>query len=175
MISLSMIIHFDFFSILGMIQVPRSTDCSNILWSKHFWSNDPDKTWAIYVQRCLCIQVWRQLLQYFKEGENDKVRYRKNKLWINKRKQVSNYFNEKCKNIEILIGFAYLQTSKYSEVPNRRADRNKWTGLEKRVTLLAYLLSKVINEQGGFFSFITWKIASRVERKFEKFCLLFDQ
>ena len=33
----------------------------------------------------------------------------------------------------------------YSEVPNRRA------GLEKSATLLAYLLSKLINEQGGIF------------------------
>ena len=30
----------------------------------------------------------------------------------------------------------------YSEVPNRRADRNKRAGLEKSATLLAYLLSK---------------------------------
>ena len=37
----------------------------------------------------------------------------------------------------------------YSEVPNRRADRNKQAGLEKSVTQLAYLLSKLINEQGG--------------------------
>ena len=37
----------------------------------------------------------------------------------------------------------------YSEVPNRRADRNKRAGLEKSATLLAYLLSKLINEQGG--------------------------
>jgi len=43
----------------------------------------------------------------------------------------------------------------YSEVPNRRADRNKRAGLEKSATLLAYLLSKLINEQGGNFSFIT--------------------
>ena len=39
----------------------------------------------------------------------------------------------------------------YSEVPNRRADRNKRAGLEKSATLLAYLLSKLINEQGGIF------------------------
>ena len=37
----------------------------------------------------------------------------------------------------------------YSEVPNRRADQNKQAGLEKSATLLAYLLSKSINEQGG--------------------------
>ena len=41
----------------------------------------------------------------------------------------------------------------YSEVPNRRADRNKRAGLEKSGTLLAYLLSKLINEQGGIFHF----------------------
>ena len=40
----------------------------------------------------------------------------------------------------------------YSEVPNRRADRNKRAGLEKSAAL----------------SFITRKIASRVERKSEK-------
>ena len=39
----------------------------------------------------------------------------------------------------------------YSEVPNRRADRNKRAGSEKSATLLAYLLSKLINEQGEFF------------------------
>ena len=38
-----------------------------------------------------------------------------------------------------------------SEVPNRRADRNKRAGLEKSATVLAYLLGKVINEQGEFF------------------------
>ena len=41
----------------------------------------------------------------------------------------------------------------YSEVPNRRADRNKQAGLEKSGTLLAYSLSKLINEQGGIFHF----------------------
>ena len=41
--------------------------------------------------------------------------------------------------------------STYSEVPNRRADWNKRAGLEKSPTLLAYLLSKLINEQGGIF------------------------
>ena len=60
----------------------------------------------------------------------------------------------------------------YSEVPNRRADRNKRAGLEKSGTLLAYLLSKLINEQGGIFHFTKknnkragGKIASRGERK----------
>ena len=39
----------------------------------------------------------------------------------------------------------------YSEVLNRRADQNKRVGLEKSATVLAYLLGKVINEQGEFF------------------------
>ena len=39
----------------------------------------------------------------------------------------------------------------YSEVPNRQADWNKQSGLEKNATLLAYLLSKSINKQGGMF------------------------
>ena len=42
---------------------------------------------------------------------------------------------------------------KYSEVPNRRADQNKRAGLEESDTLLAYLLSKLLNEQGGIFHF----------------------
>jgi hypothetical protein len=46
----------------------------------------------------------------------------------------------------------------YSEVPNRRADRNKRAGLEKRATLLAYLLSKLINEQGGIFHLLHEKL-----------------
>ena len=51
----------------------------------------------------------------------------------------------------------------YSEVPNRRADRNKQAGLEKNSTLPAFLLSKLINEQGGIFCLLheklqaTWK------------------
>ena len=49
----------------------------------------------------------------------------------------------------IISGKLYV----YSEVPNRRADRNKQAGLEKSGTLLAYLLSKLINEQGGIFHF----------------------
>ena len=47
---------------------------------------------------------------------------------------------------------------KYSEVPNRRADRNKRVGLEKNPTLLAYLLSKSINEQGGIFRLLHEKL-----------------
>ena len=58
--------------------------------------------------------------------------------------------------------------SNYSEVPNRRADWNKRAGLKKSPTLLAYLLSKLINEQGGNFHLLHEKIASRVERKSEK-------
>ena len=40
----------------------------------------------------------------------------------------------------------------YSEVPNRRA------GLEKSAKLLAYLLSKLINEQGGIFRLLHEKL-----------------
>ena len=74
-------------------------------------------------------------------------------------------------NLNFVKGLKYGFCKKlfhYSEVPNRRADRNKRAGLEKSATLLAYLLSKLINEQGGNFLFITWKIVSRVERKSEK-------
>ena len=46
----------------------------------------------------------------------------------------------------------------YSEVPNRRADRNKQAGLEKSAKLLAYLLSKSINEQGGIFHLLHEKL-----------------
>ena len=46
----------------------------------------------------------------------------------------------------------------YSEVPNRRADQNKQAGLEKSATLLAYLLSKLINEQGGIFRLLHEKL-----------------
>ena len=49
----------------------------------------------------------------------------------------------------------------YSEVPNRRADRNKRAGragLGKFATLLAYLLSKLINEQGGIFRLLHEKL-----------------
>ena len=47
---------------------------------------------------------------------------------------------------------------KYSEVPNKRADRNKRAGLEESATLLAYLLSKKINEQSGIFSLLHAKV-----------------
>ena len=46
----------------------------------------------------------------------------------------------------------------YSEVPNRRADQNKRAGLEKSATMLAYLLSKLINEQGGIFRLLHEKL-----------------
>ena len=46
----------------------------------------------------------------------------------------------------------------YSEVPNRRADRNKQAGLEKNASLLAHLLSKSINEQGGIFRLVHKKL-----------------
>ena len=46
--------------------------------------------------------------------------------------------------------------STYSEVPNRRADWNKRAGLEESSTLLAYLTSKLINEQGWNFLFIMY-------------------
>ena len=46
----------------------------------------------------------------------------------------------------------------YSEVPNRRADRNRRAGLEKSATLLAYLLRKSINEQGGIFCLLHEKL-----------------
>ena len=47
---------------------------------------------------------------------------------------------------------------RYSEVPNRRADRNKRAGLEESATLLAYLLSKLINEQSGIFRLLHEKL-----------------
>ena len=53
--------------------------------------------------------------------------------------------------------YRFIQ-SKYSEVPNRRAGRNKRAGLEKSATLLAYLLSKLINEQGGIFRLLHEKL-----------------
>ena len=84
----------------------------------------------------------------------------------------------------ILVEFYYCQNVEsdnqqvvYSEVPNRRADRNKLAELEKSAKLLAYLLSKLINEQGGIFHLLHKKLrASRVERKSEKSkraCMLF--
>ena len=49
----------------------------------------------------------------------------------------------------------------YSEVPNRRADRNKRAGLEKKPILPAFLLSKLINEQGGIFRLLHEKLRTR--------------
>ena len=46
----------------------------------------------------------------------------------------------------------------YSEVPNKRADRNKRAGSEKSGTLLAYLLSKLISKQGGIFRLLHEKL-----------------
>ena len=46
----------------------------------------------------------------------------------------------------------------YSEVPNRRADQNKRAGLEKNSILPAFLLSKLINEQGGIFRLLHEKL-----------------
>ena len=46
----------------------------------------------------------------------------------------------------------------YSEVPNRRADLKKRAGLGKNSTLPAFLLSKVINEQGRFFCLLHGKL-----------------
>ena len=50
--------------------------------------------------------------------------------------------------------------NKYSnpEVPNRRADWNKQEGLGKNSTLPAFLLSKLINEQGGIFRLVHEKL-----------------
>ena len=45
-----------------------------------------------------------------------------------------------------------------SEVPNRRADRNKQAGLGKNATMLAYLGSKSINERGGIFRLLYEKL-----------------
>jgi hypothetical protein len=41
---------------------------------------------------------------------------------------------------------------------NRRADRNKRAGLGKNSTLPAFLLSKLINEQGGIFCLLHEKL-----------------
>ena len=46
----------------------------------------------------------------------------------------------------------------YSEVPNRRADQDKRAGLEKNYTLPAFLLIKLINEQGGIFCLLHGKL-----------------
>ena len=51
-----------------------------------------------------------------------------------------------------------FRSKTYSKVPNRRADQNKRAGLEKSATLLAYLLIKLINEQGGIFRLLHEKL-----------------
>ena len=59
-----------------------------------------------------------------------------------------------AKNIQSGLGELVL----LPEVPNRRADRNKRAELEKSTKLLAYLLSKLINEQGGTFRLLHEKL-----------------
>ena len=49
------------------------------------------------------------------------------------------------------VGNEFDLLTEYSEVPNRRADRNKRAGLEKKGHPACLLLSKLINEQSGFF------------------------
>ena len=56
------------------------------------------------------------------------------------------------------LGLLPTLNSHYSEVPNRRADWNKQGGLEESAPLLAYLLSKLINEQGGIFRLLHEKL-----------------
>ena len=46
----------------------------------------------------------------------------------------------------------------YSEVPNRRADRNKRAGLEEKCNPACLLLSKLINEQRGIFRLLHEKL-----------------
>ena len=53
------------------------------------------------------------------------------------------------------VGGAFI---KYPEIPHRRADRNKRAGLGKNSTLPAFLLSKLINEQGGIFCLLHEKL-----------------
>ena len=52
----------------------------------------------------------------------------------------------------------YPVITKYSEVPNRRADWNKRAGLEKKIGLPAFLLSKLVNKQGGIFCLLHEKL-----------------
>ena len=58
-----------------------------------------------------------------------------------------------CKStiVKVIVYKSCTELSLISEVPNRRADRNKQEELEKNATLLAYLKSKSINEQDVFF------------------------
>ena len=57
----------------------------------------------------------------------------------------------------------------YSEVPNRRADQNKRAGLEKSAILLAYLLSKLINEQSGIFRLLHENLQAGWKEDLKKF------
>ena len=52
----------------------------------------------------------------------------------------------------------YCRQFMYSKVPIRGADRNKQAGLEKNSTLPDFLLSKLINEQGGIFCLLGEKL-----------------
>ena len=60
--------------------------------------------------------------------------------------------------------------NKYSnpEVPNRRADWNKQEGLGKNSTLPAFLLSKLINEQGGIFCLLHKKLQAGWKENLKK-------
>ena len=62
----------------------------------------------------------------------------------------------------------FLIQHSYSEVPNRQADRNKQAGLEKNATLLASLLSKSINEQGGIFRLLHEKMRAGWKQNLKK-------
>ena len=62
-------------------------------------------------------------------------------------------------DFEVLIDKSFvIEREKYSEVPNRRADLNKRAGLGKNSTLPAFLLSNLINEQGGIFRLLHEKL-----------------
>ena len=69
---------------------------------------------------------------------------------------------------DLLLTNSVISVLYYSEVPNRRADRNKRAGLEKKFHPACFFTKKVNRQAGANFLFITWKIASRVERKSEK-------
>ena len=68
----------------------------------------------------------------------------------------NSYGNTSC--LVFKQGYKIRKVFAYSEVPNRRADRNKGAGLEKSATLLDYLLSKLINKQGGIFRLLHEKL-----------------
>ena len=69
---------------------------------------------------------------------------------------------------QFFLIFLLCTFTEYSEVPNRRADRNKRAGLEKSATLLAYLLSKLINEQGGIFHLLHEKLRAGRKENLKK-------